>query len=732
MVGEKQELPDAFPESVRPAVVRLGAGARDDFWGSGFFVAQGWVITAAHVLAAGGGRVWEGEQFAVRTADGRRFAGELAVGLPGPPATHERRRRWPFPDLALVRVRHHTGSECLWLSDRSHFRPVSSGLYGWMLTGGEAEFHTVVGRASGGGEGREHLVLTDARVRDGCSGGPVIDLDRGEVIGVCKANDAGETLVTPVTALRTLRDHASNGGRVLHEVLQAHDRHHFRRLRAPGECWPRRQAQLPEAPSKFAPDKRAELYAILARLAPPRTAGEVLRLSNEARWEVRRDSYHVRQFRPYTWREGAGLLYDAHDGGAVLHGVELDAVVVYAMKVCAALGRERRGSRAVLQELYGWVEKMLPQMRSEVLRERVITGFPGTDPAGTSGRPALRVVVQPDFTERAHDWQVEVVQPNGSKRLHTAAARPVSPGRLAESISAALAPALDTVDAFDHRAGIEFVLPRQLFDLPVDRWLVRLPGAEGEGEEMLGRARTVVLRDWQRELPATHLGYLDAEHPADEDDALVSGEHTAHALFDERAAGTDGETAEREARERWERRWRGVRQGPMEPRPLLPGAPRPHPGTRRGLGAPAGTRPSLAQSPVTSVPIHLGDVSHGMAANALDEAVDAGYAVALWLRDADPAGREGAESQGADVATRARVDDPRAATGPIHTLLGEAVQAPGLPARLQELRADAPGRDDTVQAACARRLALLYDPPQQRLRSGPLLEPPWAGEDFPP
>lgn len=55
----------AFESLVRPALVRIAAPGDgydphgDRYWGTGFFIAPGWVLTCAHVVAKGEARCGE-------------------------------------------------------------------------------------------------------------------------------------------------------------------------------------------------------------------------------------------------------------------------------------------------------------------------------------------------------------------------------------------------------------------------------------------------------------------------------------------------------------------------------------------------------------------------------------------------------------------------------------------------------------------------------------------------
>ncbi|MGW8380153.1 hypothetical protein [Streptomyces sp. ODS28] len=232
---------------VKRATVRI-SGEDGRFWGSGFLVAPGWVLTAAHVLrdglgedsrgAPGGSTGASAAPPAPRrpaTARGPRFldgvpaprtepgpgAGDACspdgcgwlrrtvlvalldeegeecevparVGYwpPGVPA----RRGEQVPadaDFALLRLdgtgpRHH----CVWLSDRAALPTAESELtaYGWYEQRGR--LHAWTGNFACGGEDAPYGIRLgpDSQIPRGVSGGPVVDTARGAVVGLVKRN----------------------------------------------------------------------------------------------------------------------------------------------------------------------------------------------------------------------------------------------------------------------------------------------------------------------------------------------------------------------------------------------------------------------------------------------------------------------------------------------------------------------------------------------------------------
>ncbi|MEU6511732.1 trypsin-like peptidase domain-containing protein [Streptomyces sp. NPDC046942] len=365
-----------FAAMVRPSLARIGAPGdgyatdRDPYWGSGFFIAPGWLLTCAHVVGRGGAAVCRGESAMSVTwqersaADGwadRTGTGTAVLVAPRPDAGEASRDRWPFPDLALVRVTGADDVPCLWLGDREAGPRTPVGLYGWSVQTGELGIRHGDGELAG--SDAQALLLAGSLPVGGLSGGPVLDLRHGSVIGVIKGRRPEEGVAVPVTALYELLD-SPHGGRIVREVLRAHDLHHLRRLdeatgaAAPASFapaasaypdWASFQAELPGHAPEFTgitAELRTRLHGHLAQLPPPTGAGDVVHLVEDVKEQVRGErlrSLVLRNVR--TWREGAGLLYGLRTlepgGGGTL--VDLDAVLLYAAKVTRKIASERAG-----------------------------------------------------------------------------------------------------------------------------------------------------------------------------------------------------------------------------------------------------------------------------------------------------------------------------------------------------------------------------------------------------
>ncbi|WP_037731735.1 trypsin-like peptidase domain-containing protein [Streptomyces megasporus] len=660
---------NSLESAVRGAVVRIGPsgdgydGRSARFWGSGFFVAPGWVLTCAHVVGKGAGAVLRGESgIGVTVSSGESLTAELVRCLPRPARPDAPPAPWPAPDLALLRVPESEDADCLWLSDRTALTPAEVGVYGWTnAPGGGQEYLGSTGRAFGGRHGP--VVLRGVLLVPGCSGAPVVDLERGAAIGVCKGSGSGGFgQATPVTALRALCDEGGGGDRLFHEVLRAHDAHHHRRVASPHFSWPRLHRELDQRALAFTGRPRARLYDLFARLPPPGGAGQVLEAVNEVRRHVLRPPHTPEAHPPRGWREGAGLLY----GGPL----ELEAAVLYAAKVHAVLTRHGGAERRVLAELRDWIEDSRFSLPNDVIRNETVPSVltdTGT-PEAAADRADVLVEIGPDLYGN-HHWRIAHVLPDGRLTPIHQDDVGVPRARLRQAIRGALAAAVDAGDVDEHLAAVEFVLPRSLFDEPVDEWRLCDPDPQDPFNPRalpIGRRRIVVLRDGQRH--------------------------------------TQGVTPE------WRARWKGVREGPLEAVPLhaelpVPGhdAPwreSPHAGYARLHAAPAG-----------AVPVSCARGGADPGAPALAAALSAGHAVALWRRY-DVEGH----TDCADFHKR------------VADLLEEAGTADNLPGHVRVLRSrNADHGTNDQEAVWARHMVLLYDPPHRPpLPGGPLQVPPSA------
>ncbi|MCC2277647.1 serine protease [Streptomyces sp. ET3-23] len=715
----------AWDGPARRSVVRISAPgggyerSGTGFWGSGFFIAPGWVLTCAHVVGNGGGGVLGGSTaIDITDADERTVQGRVALVLPGPADPDAPPRRWPLPDLALVEVADADGADCLWLSDRSTIVPAPVSLHGWSLETGELALRFGVGIAAGGDgtEGNAMLLRGEIPVA-GCSGGPVVDTARGAVIGMSKGRGKDTAgLAVPITALRRIADDAP-GRSLLHSVVRAHDRHHLRRYRTLGmRSWTGlQQDHRPHAADSFTPVLRAHLFARLAELPPPGTPAEVMALVDRAKRRVIQGPYQPGvEHDPRSWREGVGLLYDVRagddaDGRDPGRGpgrdLELEAVLLYTALVVAELGRPGRPGPAVdgqmLRDVGTWLENHAEPL-TDVIRWEIDDilhgGAPdGPDgpvpfrrprpdavdldkrpsrpvaPAATPARARADVIVEVDdvLYGTRYPWRVKLLLEDDLVTPLKFDEEGVPRALLREALREPIAEALSLGDVGEHLAALHVVLPRELFDEPLDTWQLTPPGRAASGIDPhtmpLGQRRVVVVRDRRRR-----------DFPAIPE---------------------------------WRRRWKAAAAGPLTAVSLRKEVPEPgHDSPRRETGHATYRRLSFVAD--TAVPVYCGEAAAGAGAAAMEAALAAGHAVAIWRRCA-PDHRDCADFH--DQVSR---------------LVSEAGTAEGLPHRIRELRI-ACGDPDEIDpgARWAQSIALLLDSPDHPpLPDTPLYAPgTWPG-----
>ncbi|MEV8554902.1 trypsin-like peptidase domain-containing protein [Streptomyces sp. NPDC051917] len=733
----------AFAEMVRPSLARIGAPGdgyatdRDPYWGSGFFIAPGWLLTCAHVVGKGGAAVCRGESamsvtWLERTrADGwaeRTGTGTARLLAPGLEAAQAVRDRWSFPDLALVRVSGADDVPCLWLADREAGPRTPVGLYGWSVQTGELGIRHGDGEIAGADA--RALLLTGSLPVGGLSGGPVLDLRHGSVIGVIKGRRTEDGVAVPVTALSELLD-LRDGGRTVREVLRAHDLHHLRRLEdsslsAPFPAypdWTAFQAELPgHAPSVtgIGAELRTRLYGHLAHLPPPAGAGEVVHLVEDVKEQVRGErllSLVLRNVR--TWREGAGLLSGLRTlqpgGGGTL--VDLDAVLLYAAKVARKTAWERADEvdAARLGAFTSWIAGQAAGHRHWAVGEAIRALLEGIDnpqgpidhrqgpidnpqgpsatregeeplvselpppqpPASPAARTDVLVKVGAPMYDGRYPWSVQLIYDGRDVTPVAADDRGVRADELARVLREPLARALSQGDHGEHLAAIEVFLPRRLFDLPVDEWqlLPEPPGGEGT------------------------VGDEDAEDEFVDERAMPLGMRRTVVVRDVRR------NAQAPSPE-WRRRWNGVRKGPLTAetlhgRPAADGHP---PGARPGgRFAYYGALTGMADE---GVPVYCGPVGGGEGLAAMNDALRAGHSVVLWRRDRHDHEECGAfHRQAADLLKAAR-------------------HASGLHGPVRDLRIRLADADTARGYGLCGKVAVLFDPPERPPFGAEAMRPP--------
>ncbi|MGW6567939.1 VMAP-C domain-containing protein [Streptomyces sp. NPDC054975] len=729
----------AFETLVRPALVRIAAPGDgydphgDRYWGTGFFIAPGWVLTCAHVVAKGGSAVWKGERAVGIVWDGGVTTGEVVLASPRPAAPEVQLDRWDFPDLALVRVPDARDASCVRLSERPPViaQPIPVALYGWSRVTGRLAIRDAVGTVHG--VDGEALLLSGTQPVEGLSGGPVVDLNRAVVIGLNKGRGADEGAAVPIASLRRL--HRERGGEVLSEVMRDHDRHHLARYRSvSGEAdWTRAQLHhRPPTAQGLDPGRRIHLYGRLAELPPPTGPGEVLHLVDEARrLTVGHDLRPVLEVAPQTWREGVGLLHELHEPNQE-SATDLgpNAVLVYAAKVARHV-RERHGDSAAIRVLAAWVTDAAAEMPLGTRKTiaGILTNGRASKGRSAAPEPGARadVLVEIDTPPygRKFPWRVKLLFDGRTITPLHGDDEGVERERLRDTLREPLADALARGDRGEHLAAVEALLPRELFDEPLDTWRLS-PDDElfDERSLPLGHRRIVVIRDAGRH----------ARPPAPE----------------------------------WHMRWRTAGVGPLRAVPLraeaLAAARDVHGAHRIRRESPRQTWVRLSEAEDGSVPVYCGPVGSGDGLKAMAAALAAGHPIALWRTGAHEhdharcaefheradrllaeAGRaEGLHGPVISLRKRAFADldldmdldlgldadaGPDLGLGP-GVGLG-ADQGPDLAPdpSFGEAGDGGPFVPSESEHAWAANLAVLFDPPDRPPHEDPLQGPPMLGEE---
>ncbi|KMO98775.1 VMAP-C domain-containing protein [Streptomyces roseus] len=642
-------------------------------WGSGFFIAPGWVLTCAHVVGEGGAAVrLAGRELGITFPSGADGAtgtvtGRVECVLPERLEEHRPARRalWDLPDLALVRVLAPITHACVRLTDRGRPRPDEVAYFGCTEDLGAPEITGRTTRLRGTAAAGAALRLgDDDEIEPGMSGGPVVDLARGEVVGVVKArrSGGGGGLAVSVVQLRTLPLAATGQVGLYRRVMQAHDLYHYDQHlsdRGSRRTWTDVHGELParedpyEGGRRLTAAERTTLCGLLAELPPPRSSEEVRALVEAARGEEPDPGLPA----PLSWRDGLGMLHDPPDGAG-----EAAAMLRYATDVSVADHREPPAPGAD-EELWDWVRataaRLWRPLRRE-LGERHERGLAQRDrsrrarvdrqphghtrPSGTLLQgPSVLLEAWAHGWEDVYDWRVSVLY----GPAHPGRVTPVDSGvratraALADVLRVPLAEAFRRCDTHEAAALLEVAVAPELFGLPVDTWTVA-------GRTPLGVQRPVVFR-----------------YPAATGGAIPNDDEADHRRAD---------------------RWNRVQAGP--------------PADERAdcdRGRPRTPAPEwLDALPDNTVPVHCRAAEEEPTRSSLYGIRDAGYGVAV---------------------TRRPPQDPAADCAPFHRglreELTEAARGAPLPVRLQALRARAHGADP--DAYWADGMALVWDDPARAL-----------------
>lgn len=685
-------------------------------WGSGFFVAPGWVLTCAHVAlngARGAGPAEGGErEVGLSFGDAEQPVRTRGVVEWAQPGSGPANAPWPAPDLALVRLLEPHPHECVWLTERTAtaFTSGQVAFFGWAEESGWIE--PVSGRCTIlgvlGSDGRLKLGHED-EIPEGASGGPIVDLERGEVIGVLKARrnrgrDGG--LGMSVVQLRRLpqpsRPPADERGDIYHRVMHAHDRYHADRhqeMPAP-VTWTDAQNALEVTPGGvLLPGQRTELLGLLAELPPPASTRQLGALIAELRGRPHTGTLPA----PRGWRDALGMLYD---GGTSRAGLE--TVLRFAIWAATAdhpyppaEGAEERlrewvRDTAVRSRLDNWTRNRLfdEQHARQRARRASLAGLPGlpaprdgglglsfdevpyaagdgpVPPAGSDGKllpraaageaepelPPMPLHVLLELTPHGwepsrYDWQVYAPLPTGELIAVDGDSGAEGFEQPPERLRAALDEAFRRADDGDQPVMLLAALPYSLLGLPLEEWHVT--GAPGS---RLGDQRPVVYR---------------CSNP------------------DPAAADDDEERAARLTR------WEQVHAGPLVPGIL---------DCEDHQTRPLPDRQRLASLPAHTVPVLCRTGEPDADPDALFQVLSGGYGVVLWRRA--PQRRE-----------PGCADFHRG----VHRTVAQAGRAGALPEELRRLRLEVTA--GLPESYWSRDLALLYAEPEQAYAdAGDLLE----------
>ncbi|MFD3341145.1 trypsin-like peptidase domain-containing protein [Streptomyces anthocyanicus] len=676
------------------------------FLGSGYFIAPSWVLTCAHVACGGEG----GEVVVVyEPAPGRGMSavsGQVAAALPE--GAGRLPGNWPAPDLALVRLSEPVDHECVYLSERpaAYFGEGTVLYAGWTVVDGRLRMLdgtlTVQGTI-GGWNADVQMRLGDNDLPDGVSGGPVIDPERGEVIGVLKSrsDQARGGTSTGLEQLRTLPVPAgelkSEPDDLYQAVVHAHDRYHRDRQRHPDarrHTWADVQGQLGARPGQtLSPDERVQLLGRLADLPPPASTRSLLDLLDS-----------LQDFEapaplpaPRGWRDGLGALYEyARDDGA------LYLVLDYAVHAMTADRPFLAPSTPAAEEalwagVWQAAQRLGPGRRSALVERRMArmtarrpapgpaAGPRGAPTGGPEGAAAGQSSVLVEIVRRGWepdrcDWSVFVVRSDGeATRLKEVQRVPLAD--LSAHLSAPLKEAFRQCDTPGRPAVLQVATEASLLALDVDEWRL------GPEDERLGTQRPVVLR------------CSDRDHLTEYGENPEYGETSGHGAYPgHRAYGENGDhrlDIDEERRARW--RWLHAHPVTAAVLDCDDGLRKPVPPVEELRGLSHGTVPVLCRFDAHGV---QGD------AEGLARLVRGGFGVALWRRG---------------------YGLPETVCGEFHRGTLDQIAGPAgahrLPEAVRDLRHRLrSGRPETFWA---HGIALLYDDPHQPLPgAGDLLEAP--------
>ncbi|MFG2600936.1 trypsin-like peptidase domain-containing protein [Streptomyces sp. NPDC048462] len=508
---------------VHDATVRIhraGAGYAHDgpggeFLGSGFFIAPSWILTCAHVAMRGEGgvvSVWfKKDRYSTELSE---VPGKVVVAMPG--ARPQGLTGWPAPDLALIKLQRPVDHTCVYVTERSEAMLRSREIHcvGWAPSQGGGLLKRsgvcVVKGSYGASDDAEQVVRLDGDwLEPGMSGGPVVDLARGEVVGVIKSrldNHQGGTAVG-IERLRTLKVLSApvetEADDTYQSVFHAHDRYHADRHKSPastGRTWADVQSELASPPGGvLGPKRRTVLLGRLAEFPPPVSTRALLLILDAL------PGVHSRDHRPAPrgWRDGLGALYDtrARDRDA-----PLELVLRYCMGVLAAdRPFDVPSTRTAAKSLWEWVNRIAEEELSRDFRRQLAMEWAAVrlrleenrrraavrtgEPVRHGERPCVLLALEPQGWARdRYDWRIGVVRHTGEMLPVDEDSQGAVLDPLPDRLAAALTEAFRQCDEPGSPALLQVAVTPALFGLDVDRWELPSDGLP------LGVLRPVVLR----------------------------------------------------------------------------------------------------------------------------------------------------------------------------------------------------------------------------------------------